>query len=53
MSRRTSAIVLIAARDLAPAAIPVALLIGFYRQSERRLRAIVDAIPDRMVAVRS
>ena len=42
-------VVLIAARDLAPAAIPVALLIGFYRQSERRLRAIVDAIPDRMV----
>src|SRR5262245_39058211 len=41
--------VLIAARDLAPAAIPVALLIGFYRQSERRLQAIVDAIPDRMV----
>ena len=41
--------VLIAARDLAPAAIPVALLIGFYRQSERRLRALVDAIPDRMV----
>ncbi len=41
--------VLIAVRDLAPAAIPVALLIGFYRQSERRLRAIVDAIPDRMV----
>ena len=43
------AAVLIAARDLAPAAIPVALLIGFYRQSERRLRAVVDAIPDRMV----
>ncbi|HEX5825849.1 MAG TPA: histidine kinase, partial [Candidatus Limnocylindrales bacterium] len=41
--------VLIAARDLAPAAIPVALLIGFYRQSERRLRAVVDAIPDSMV----
>jgi signal transduction histidine kinase len=41
--------VLVAARDLAPAAIPVALLIGFYRQSERRLRAVVDAIPDRMV----
>src|SRR4051812_25622530 len=41
--------VLIAARDLAPAAIPVALLIGFYRQSERRLRAVVDTIPDRMV----
>ena len=43
------AAVLIAARDLAPAAIPVALLIGFYRQSERRLQAVVDAIPDRMV----
>ena len=43
------AAVLVAARDLAPAAIPVALLIGFYRQSERRLRAVVDAIPDRMV----
>jgi signal transduction histidine kinase len=41
--------VLIAARDLAPAAIPVALLIGFYRQSERRLRAVVDAIPDRII----
>jgi signal transduction histidine kinase len=41
--------VLIAARDLVPAAIPVALLIGFYRQSEQRLRALVDAIPDRMV----
>jgi signal transduction histidine kinase len=40
---------LIAARDLTPAAIPVALLIGFYRQSEQRLRAVVDAIPDRMV----
>jgi signal transduction histidine kinase len=40
--------VLLAARDLAPAAIPVALLIGFYRQSERRLQALVDAIPDRM-----
>ena len=35
-------------KDLAPAAIPVALLIGFYRQSERRLQALVDAIPDRM-----
>jgi signal transduction histidine kinase len=41
--------VLIAARDLAPAAIPVALLIGFYRQSERRQRALVEAIPDRMI----
>lgn len=39
---------LAAANSLAPAAIPVALLIGFYRQSERRLRALVDAIPDRM-----
>src|SRR5262245_17822430 len=33
--------VLIAIGQLAPAAIPVALLIGFYRQSERRLRAVV------------
>jgi signal transduction histidine kinase len=40
--------ILIAMSDLAPAAIPVALLIGFYRQSEYRLRAMVDAIPDRM-----
>ena len=48
-SPTTSAAVLVAASDLAPAAIPVALLIGFYRQSERRLRAVVDAIPDRMV----
>ena len=37
---------LIALTGLAPAAIPVALLIGFYRQSERRLQALVDAIPD-------
>jgi signal transduction histidine kinase len=42
-------VILVAARDLAPAAIPVALLIGFYRQNERRLRALVDAIPDRML----
>ena len=41
--------ILIAARDLAPAAIPVALLIGFYRQSERRQRALVEALPDRMI----
>jgi hypothetical protein len=41
--------VLVAAKDLAPAAIPVALLIGFYRQSERRQRALVEAIPDRMI----
>ncbi len=40
--------ILVAARDLAPAAIPIALLIGFYRQSERRLQALVDALPDRM-----
>ncbi len=40
--------ILVAAKDLAPAAIPIALLIGFYRQSEHRLQAIVDAIPDRM-----
>jgi signal transduction histidine kinase len=40
--------ILLAARDLAPAAIPIALLVGFYRQSERRLQALVDAIPDRM-----
>lgn len=40
--------ILVAAKDLAPAAIPVALLIGFYRQSERRLQAMVDVIPDRM-----
>ena len=40
--------ILIAARELAPAAIPVALLIGFFRQSERRLSALVEALPDRM-----
>lgn len=40
--------ILVAAKDLAPAAIPVALLMGLYRQSERRLQALVDAIPDRM-----
>ncbi len=34
---------------LAPAAIPVALLIGFFRQSERRQRALVEAIPDRVI----
>ena len=39
---------LVAAGALAPAAIPVALLIGFYRRSELRLRALVAAIPDRM-----
>jgi signal transduction histidine kinase len=40
--------ILVAVKDLAPAAIPIALLIGFYRQSEHRLQAVVDAIPDRM-----
>ena len=39
---------LVAANGLAPAAIPIALLIGFYRQSEHRLEALVDAIPDQM-----
>jgi signal transduction histidine kinase len=38
-----------AARILAPAAIPLALLVGFYRQSERRQRALVDAMPDLMI----
>ena len=45
----TTAELLIAIKDLAPAAIPVALLIGFYRQSEHRLQALVDAIPDPML----
>jgi signal transduction histidine kinase len=40
--------ILVAVNHLAPAAIPIALLIGFYRQSEYRLQALVDAIPDRM-----
>ena len=40
---------LLAARGLAPAAIPLALLVGFYRQSELRQRALLDAIPDLMV----
>ena len=42
----TAAGLMAAILGLAPAAIPVALMIGFYGQSERRLRAIVDAIPD-------
>jgi signal transduction histidine kinase len=37
------------AKTLAPAAIPVALLVGFYRQSELRHRALVEAMPDMMV----
>jgi len=40
--------ILIAVSGIAPAAIPIALLIGFYRQSEHRLRALVEATPDRM-----
>jgi signal transduction histidine kinase len=40
---------LLAAKDLAPAAVPLALLIGFYRQSERRSKALVEALPDRML----
>jgi signal transduction histidine kinase len=40
---------LLAARGLAPAAIPLALLVGFYRQSEVRQRSLVDAIPDLML----
>jgi signal transduction histidine kinase len=43
-----TAALLVAAKDLAPAAIPIALLVGFYRQSEHRLRAVVNAIPDRV-----
>jgi signal transduction histidine kinase len=42
---------LIAVNELAPAAIPVALLIGFFRQSESRLQALVDAIPDRIIRI--
>jgi signal transduction histidine kinase len=45
----TLATYLEAARILAPAAIPLALLVGFYRQSERRQRALVDAMPDLMI----
>ena len=41
--------ILVAVFDLAPAAIPVALLVGFYRQSEHRLAALLDAIPDQMI----
>ncbi len=42
----TTAELMVAVLGLAPAAIPVALMIGFYGQSERRLKAVVDAIPD-------
>jgi signal transduction histidine kinase len=40
---------LVAGKTLAPAAIPLALLVGFYRQSELRQRALVDAMPDLMI----
>jgi signal transduction histidine kinase len=40
---------LLAARGFAPAAIPLALLVGFYRQSELRQRALLDAMPDLMI----
>jgi signal transduction histidine kinase len=40
---------LLAARGLAPAAIPLALLVGFYRQSELRQRSLLEAIPDVMI----
>jgi signal transduction histidine kinase len=40
---------LLAAKTLAPAAIPMALLVGFYRQSELRQRALLDAMPDMMI----
>ena len=43
--------VLVAVNDLAPAAIPIALLIGFFRQSEDRMRALIDAIPDRIIRI--
>jgi signal transduction histidine kinase len=47
----TTAQVLVAIVHLAPAAVPVALLVGFFRQSERRLQALVDAIPDPLFRV--
>jgi signal transduction histidine kinase len=40
---------LVAGKTLAPAAIPLALLVGFYRRSEVRQRALVDALPDLMI----
>jgi signal transduction histidine kinase len=40
---------ILAARGLAPAAIPLALLVGFYRQSELRQRSLLDAMPDLMI----
>lgn len=43
------AAVILAAKNLAPAAIPLALLVGFYRQGEVRRGALVDAMPDAMI----
>jgi len=43
--------VLVAINELAPAAIPIALLIGFFRQSESRMQALIDAIPDRIIRI--
>jgi signal transduction histidine kinase len=43
--------VLEAINELAPAAIPIALLIGFFRQSEARMQALIDAIPDRIIRI--
>ena len=43
--------VLVAVNELAPAAIPIALLIGFFRQSESRMQALIDAIPDRIIRI--
>jgi signal transduction histidine kinase len=40
---------ILAVRGLAPAAIPLALLVGFYRQSELRQRALLAAMPDVMI----
>ena len=40
---------LLAGKTLAPAAIPLALLVGFYRQSEVRQGALLDAMPDAMI----
>lgn len=47
----TTGAVLEAVNALAPAAIPVALLIGFYRRSDLRMRALIDAIPDRIIRI--
>lgn len=43
--------VILAIDQLAPAAIPVALLIGFFRRSEYRMQALIDAIPDRIIRI--